>query len=213
MYPIQNCTLGAVTEPVEPLSRKRRQTRGRLLDAALDAFAERGLHGASVEDVCERAGFSRGAFYSNFGSKEELFVALYDRQTTQILATLTALDQTGATTLDELMADLVAAVPRDRRWFLVNTEFALHAVRDPAAGQVLARARARVRAAFADRLADLLDRFDRRPTVPVDDLIRWLFALHEGGLAQAYVEPDRLAPNALTRQAAPLLVRAATEPR
>jgi AcrR family transcriptional regulator len=213
MYPIRNCTLEVVTEPVEPLSRKRRQTRGRLLDAALDAFAERGLHGASVEDVCERAGFSRGAFYSNFGSKEELFVALYDRQTTQILATLTALDQTGATTLDELMADLVAAVPRDRRWFLVNTEFALHAVRDPAAGQVLARARARVRAAFADRLADILDRFHRRPTVPVDDLIRWLFALHEGGLAQAYVEPDRLAPNALTRQAAPLLVRAATQPR
>jgi AcrR family transcriptional regulator len=213
MYPIRNCTLKVVTEPVEPLSRKRRQTRGRLLDAALDAFAERGLHGASVEDVCERAGFSRGAFYSNFGSKEELFVALYDRQTTQILATLTALDQTGATTLDELMADLVAAVPRDRRWFLVNTEFALHAVRDPAAGQVLARARARVRAAFADRLADILDRFDRRPTVPVDDLIRWLFALHEGGLAQAYVEPDRLAPNALTGQAAPLLVRAATQPR
>jgi AcrR family transcriptional regulator len=212
MYPIRNCTLGVVPEPVEPLSRKRRQTRGRLLDAALDAFAERGFHGASVEDVCERAGFSRGAFYSNFCSKEELFVALYDRQTTEILATLTALDQSGAT-LDEVMADLVAAVPRDRRWFLVNTEFVLHAVRDPAAAKVLAGARARVRAAFAARLADVLDRFGRRPAVPVDDLIRWLFALHEGGLSQAYVEPDRLAPNALTARAAPLLVRAATEAR
>ncbi len=212
MYPIQNCTLGSVTKPAEPLSRKRRQTRGRLLDAALDAFAERGFHAASVEEVCERAGFSRGAFYSNFGSKEELFAALYDRQTTRILSTLTDVDQTGAT-LDEVMAALVSAVPQDRRWFLVNTEFALHAVRTPAAARVLAGARARVRAAFAERLAEILDRFGRRPTVPVDDLIRWLFALHEGGLSQAYVEPDRLAPNALTRQAAPLLVAAVTEPR
>jgi AcrR family transcriptional regulator len=162
--------------------------------------------------MCERAGFSRGAFYSNFDSKDELFVALYERQTSRILETLTALDQTGPT-LDDVMAELVAAVPLDRRWYLVNAEFTLHAVRTPAAAAVLAGARARVRAAFAERLAEILARFHRRATVPVDDLIRWLFALHEGGLSQAYVEPDRVAPNTLTRQAAPLLLAAVTRRR
>ncbi|MCR2783723.1 MULTISPECIES: TetR/AcrR family transcriptional regulator [unclassified Microbacterium] len=49
------------------------------MDAALEVFAEIGLDGASVEAVCERAGFTRGAFYSNFASKDELFLALIAR--------------------------------------------------------------------------------------------------------------------------------------
>jgi AcrR family transcriptional regulator len=194
------------------LSRKRRQTQARLLDAALDAFAERGFHGTSVEDVCERAGFSRGAFYSNFSSKEELFLALYDRQATRILDTFGEQAPTGEGTLDEVVADLVAAIPRDRRWYLVSTEFALHAVRNPEAGAAFAAARATVRAGFAARVDEVLERHGRELTVPVDDLVRWLFAVHDGGLAQSYVEQDRLGPNDLTRQVAPLLVDAVTRP-
>jgi len=64
---------------VRPLTRSRENTRGRLLDAALEVFAEVGLDAASVETVCERAGFTRGAFYSNFASKGELFLALIAR--------------------------------------------------------------------------------------------------------------------------------------
>jgi AcrR family transcriptional regulator len=44
--------------------------------AASEVFAESGFDGASVEAICERAGFTRGAFYSNFASKEELFFGL-----------------------------------------------------------------------------------------------------------------------------------------
>ena len=56
-------------------SGRRGRTRTRLLDAAVDVFAERGLSGATVELICERAGFTRGAFYSNFSTKEELLLA------------------------------------------------------------------------------------------------------------------------------------------
>lgn len=62
-----------------PNSRRREQTRTRLLDAAHEIFGEVGMDGASVEAICERAGFTRGAFYSNFESKEELFLALVSR--------------------------------------------------------------------------------------------------------------------------------------
>ena len=55
-----------------PATRSRENTRARLLEAAAQVFAEAGLDGASVEAVCERAGFTRGAFYSNFESKDEL---------------------------------------------------------------------------------------------------------------------------------------------
>ena len=191
-----------------PLSRKRRQTQARLLDAALDAFAERGFYGTSVEDVCERAGFSRGAFYSNFSSKEELFVALYTRQADGVLATLTGLAPSAGDSLEAALTELVAAIPRDRRWYLVNTEFALHAVRDPKAGEGYAAARARVRASFAARFTEVVERFGRELAVPLDELIRWLFAVHDGGVAQSYVE----GTDDVTPRVVPLLVAAVTRP-
>ena len=68
----------AETAQVE--SARRRKTRDRLIDAAYEVFAETGVHAASVEMITERAGFTRGAFYSNFDTKEELFFALAERE-------------------------------------------------------------------------------------------------------------------------------------
>src|SRR2546421_13100240 len=60
------------------LSRNERkaQTRAGLIDAAARVFARRGYHGTTVDDVAEEAGFTKGAFYSNFESKEDVFVEL-----------------------------------------------------------------------------------------------------------------------------------------
>ena len=59
-------------------TKRRPETRRRLLDAALAVFAEKGFNGARIEDVCAAAGYTRGAFYSNVATKEELFFALCD---------------------------------------------------------------------------------------------------------------------------------------
>ena len=59
-----------------PVTARRAQTRERLMAAAASVFAERGIIGASVEEICEAAGFTRGAFYSNFADKDELVLAL-----------------------------------------------------------------------------------------------------------------------------------------
>ncbi len=58
---------------------RRGRTRDRLLDAAVEVFAERGVGAATVELICERAGYTRGAFYSNFSTKEELLFAAAER--------------------------------------------------------------------------------------------------------------------------------------
>jgi AcrR family transcriptional regulator len=58
----------------------RAQTRERLLDAALAVFSKDGLEAASIEEVAEAAGYSRGAFYSNFESKDDLLCAVLDRE-------------------------------------------------------------------------------------------------------------------------------------
>jgi AcrR family transcriptional regulator len=67
-----------MTGPPQRLTRKEKQaeTRQRLLDAAEQVFLRRGLQGSSVEEITAEAGFTRGAFYSNFKSKDELFVEL-----------------------------------------------------------------------------------------------------------------------------------------
>lgn len=59
---------------------QRAETRQRLLEAATEVFAARGFEGASIDEISERAGFSRGAFYSNFSGKPELLVALCEQR-------------------------------------------------------------------------------------------------------------------------------------
>lgn len=58
-------------------SEKQAETRRKLLDAAEVVFLRRGLRGSSVEEIAAEAGFTRGAFYSNFASKDELLIALF----------------------------------------------------------------------------------------------------------------------------------------
>lgn len=204
----------SVTRP--PLSRKRRQTQAKLLDAALDAFAERGFHGASVEEICERAGFSRGAFYSNYSSKTELFIALYHRAADATLKSLnehtTPESHAPGRDVSEIVSDMMTNIPHDRRWYLINAEFALHAVRNPAAAATLAAARRKARANFSSRITRVVAQMGRKLTVPVEDVVRWLFALNEGGVSQAYLEPNLLQPHDLTRQVTPFLLSAVTVP-
>src|SRR5262245_39764617 len=65
-----------------PASRaeQQEQTRERLVDAAARVFAQRGYHAATLAEVAREAGYSTGAVYSNFAGKEDLFLALADRQ-------------------------------------------------------------------------------------------------------------------------------------
>jgi AcrR family transcriptional regulator len=76
-----------VNDPRTPAPRQRRtrdeqraETRSRLLDAAAEVIAARGLDGASIDEIAERAGYTRGAFYSNFSGKPELLVELCEQR-------------------------------------------------------------------------------------------------------------------------------------
>ncbi|MFE0454304.1 TetR/AcrR family transcriptional regulator [Streptomyces sp. NPDC058914] len=136
-------------------TRRRVHTRARLLDAAFEVFAAKGFGRVSIEEVCEAAGYSRGAFYSNFDSLDELFFALY-RQRADLIAQQVA----DAIAGDGPDLDVPASVDRvtdvlllDLDWLLVKTDFLVHAARDPAVGQSLLEHRARLRGAIADRLA------------------------------------------------------------
>ncbi|MFD5711088.1 TetR family transcriptional regulator [Streptomyces pharetrae CZA14] len=144
------------TEPSTPrVTRRRARTRANLLDAAFAVSAAKGFGRVSIEEVCEAAGYSRGAFYSNFDSLDELFFALYRQR-----ADLIAEQVSGALAQDGPGLDVPAAVDRvtevlllDLDWLLVKTDFLVHAARQPAVAAALLEHRARLRAAIADRLA------------------------------------------------------------
>jgi AcrR family transcriptional regulator len=69
--------------PAPRISRKREESRRKLIEAARETFAQRGIRETPVELICEKAGFTRGAFYSNFQSKEDLFLAVWEIETAQ----------------------------------------------------------------------------------------------------------------------------------
>lgn len=145
----------AVDGAPQRVTRRRVRTRARLLDAAFTVFAAKGFGRVSIEEVCEAAGFSRGAFYSNFATLDELFFALYrDR------ADLIAQQVADALALDGPGLDVPASVDRvtevlllDVDWLLVKTDFLVHAARDAAVAEALLDHRARLRRAIADRLS------------------------------------------------------------
>lgn len=191
------------------VTKRRPRTRAALLKAALETFAEHGFHATTIEQICERAGYTRGAYYSNFASKEELFLALFDEHSERTVRRLAeAVDALAAEEYTlERVAELASRVePDERDWYLISTEFTLHAIRDPQAAWVLARHDARLRAEIARGLKDVLRRAGRELTVDADRFARVLIALREGGLAQSYVEPEEVPPGSLERDfLAPLL--------
>ncbi|MEU7023032.1 TetR family transcriptional regulator [Streptomyces sp. NPDC046203] len=195
------------------VTKRRPRTRAALLRAALETFAEHGFHAVSIEQICERAGFTRGAYYSNFASKEELFLALFDEHGARVVERLAAAVDALAPeecTLERL-AELVARVePDERDWYLVSMEFTLHAIRDPGAARVLARHEARLRAEIARGLELVVRRGGRELAVDADRFARLVVALREGALAQSYVEPDVLPPGSLERDFLPGLLESVT---
>jgi len=146
-------------------------------------FARRGFHGASVEEVAEVAGYSKGAVYSNLASKDELFLAvLQDRMRSQIefLERLTeqAKAEPGGSLVPPDLDWLVL------KWYLLAFEFWLHALRNPAVGERLAEVYRHFRAQLAPLLAPFVGEGLEAP-----ELASAAIALYEGLALQRHLDP------------------------
>src|SRR5690606_8037254 len=136
---------------------RRARTTLRLLDAAADVFARQGFHAATVDDIADAAGYTKGAVYANFAGKDALFLALLDRHLENQLAYV---DRMVATPDAELRAGLHEA-SRDHMatggsFGLLTLEFWLYAARNVKARSALAARYRRMR----DRLAGMIDERD-----------------------------------------------------
>ncbi|MFJ9008323.1 TetR/AcrR family transcriptional regulator [Streptomyces canus] len=183
----------ATQDTARRVTRRRVRTRANLLDAAFAVFAAKGFGRVSIEEVCEAAGYSRGAFYSNFDSLDELFFALYQQR-----ADLIAEQVSGALALDGPELDVLAAVDRvtevlllDRDWLLVKTDFLVHAARVPEVARTLLEHRARLRRAVADRLARARGHAELPAVLAdVEDAAHAVVAAYDGVTVQLLLDGD-----------------------
>lgn len=176
------------------------QTKARLLAAAGTVFALRGFEAASLEEVAEEAGYSKGAVYSNFTGKEDLFAALLEQrchdQLAQIQAALRAEPLT-ATRLRAIGDTLGARIQHDREWTLLFIEFWARAVRNPELGRRFVAIWQEARTGLAELIArHATQRGVVLPVAP-EQLAVASMALANGLALQLLADPQRVSPQAL----------------
>ncbi|MFX0577505.1 TetR/AcrR family transcriptional regulator [Nocardia nepalensis] len=178
--------------PVRRVTRRRTETRKRLLTAAYQVFAEEGFGRTSVERVCDRAGFTRGAFYSNFSSLDELFLAMWEQRSAAMIAgvraTLDDFSVEGVVDVRAAVERLDRAVPIDEDWYRITAEFTTHALRTPGLRQVMAEREEAIVAALMPTIVTALSRIGRTVADPVA-LGQALVAVHDGTTVQVLMEP------------------------
>jgi AcrR family transcriptional regulator len=174
----------------------RDQTTQRLLDAAQKLIAKKGLSAASVEDIAAAAGYTRGAFYSNFNSKGDLFIELLRRDHEETHAELAILrsDALPLDLIQERTREMYGRLYRNNESFMNWTEARLLAARD-------AKFRSKLNALFAEKrgqIAEFIEYFYQRAgvasPVPEGAMAMGFIALVEGVKLSMLSSPADMTP-------------------
>lgn len=177
--------------PETAATRRKENTRARLVRASLDVFVDKGIEAATVDDITRAAGFTRGAFYSNFSTKEEVFVALFASVTEEMVSIAdTAVGQAidaasghGERPLEEIDdAEVMLAVfegirPFGRQWSLLYSDAICHSLRDEAMSADLAVQRERLRDQIGELLLARTRQTGERLLLPAADLAQLLVGI------------------------------------
>ncbi|OJZ73514.1 TetR family transcriptional regulator [Mycobacterium paraffinicum] len=194
--------------PVKPPRTRptRGEVRDRILDAATKVFAAEGFAGATIDAIGQAAGFTKGAVYSNFESKDELFLALLDREfelrSEQIAIALDRSDGDTAAAAREVSRSVLDSVRDHSDYYVLLVEYWLRAQRDP---QLRERLIERRRAA-ADQALHIVESTD---TVPGDrrltDIAQLVVTLNLGVAMEEVLRPGTINPDLLARLITTLL--------
>ena len=177
------------------LTRKESQahTRECLMRSAALVFARRGLQQASIDEVAEDAGFTKGAFYANFKSKEELFLAMLDERFAKRLEDIEAAiaAEGDAAEKARLAGDsFVAQMRADPEWERLFLEFGAYAARDDDFREELVT---RYRA-MTDRIAAALEshgsQMDKQPALPYQQVAQMCGVMANGFALEKLLDPE-----------------------
>src|SRR6266540_45479 len=167
------------------LTRKEKQahTRSCLMKSAAKVFARRGLQQASIDEVTEDAGFTKGAFYANFKSKEELFLAMLDERFAARLKEIDAAvasDETPEVQAQQAGADFARFLSADRSWQRLFFEFTAYAARNEEFREELVTRHRALRERIAQLYGRRADELDLTPPIPFEQVSLMTFAMAHG---------------------------------
>ena len=171
---------------------KQQQTRNSLLRAAGKLFCRTGLEGASVDQVAQEAGFTKGAFYANFKSKEELFLVMLDER---FARELERIDQALSGAAEPHVEAQSAATEfihfaGDEDWPRLYFQFVAHAARDDEFRQELATRQQAMREKLVETFARWKAGYDKKPPLPLEEITAMVYCMADGFLVDRMIEPS-----------------------
>ncbi|MGH2954197.1 MAG: TetR/AcrR family transcriptional regulator [Solirubrobacterales bacterium] len=180
---------------MSPITRKEKQqrTRAKLMRSAGRLFCRHGLEQASVDDIAHDAGYTKGAFYSNFKSKEELFLAMLDEKFGEEIERIEAALETDETP-DEAARhageDLIRFMRSDPEWERLYLEFVAYAGRnDDFRQELLTRCRA-MDAQLEEVYRRWMERIGIEAAIPLAEITRMTSIMTQGFLISQQIDPD-----------------------
>jgi AcrR family transcriptional regulator len=190
-------------ETPERLTReeKKARTRAQLIDAAAAVFARRGYVAASLDEVAEEAGLTKGAVYSNFDSKEDLFQAVIEDRLNEPMFQVADIVDTAATFEQQAMEGARRygeVIEEQRDLFLLALEYDIYCARHPDFGTGAASERDRL-SHVADLIAEQAEKNGIRLPLSPDEMATVITALSQGMGLQRLHDPDRVSDDLLGR--------------
>jgi AcrR family transcriptional regulator len=193
---------------------RKEETRAELIAAASHAFARRGFHGASLEQIARDAGYTTGAVYWHFKDKDDLFLAVYEEYTTTRVREWEAVKrdvEAGALPGGRAWADQwMERVRGDPEFLVLSIEFLVHAWRNPPLREAFADRVAAGRLALGRLIEAGAESGGYQLPMPAEDLATVLRELGSGlGLAKL-IDPDGI-PDSLFGDFTDLFIRLVRE--
>jgi AcrR family transcriptional regulator len=171
---------------------RKARTRAEILDAARAVFLREGFHGASLDEIAQEAGYTKGAVYSSFASKGELFLALLDERFEWRIAESLQAARVAPTLEAAMRANarmIMLTAQREPTWDPLLIEFWTHASRDSELRAAALARHDRVLDAIAEMLVELAERFDVEWTVAPREVARAGGAFGRGMSLERLLDP------------------------
>jgi AcrR family transcriptional regulator len=179
---------------VQTRAERQAQTREDLIDAAEELFTENGFHATSLDAVAVAAGYTKGAVYSNFSSKEDLFFAVYERRVDRHEAHVAELFAEPPDAGQAILRVIAAVGDLRRRradgWMAVFLEFWTHVLRHPEHRARFGEAHKRAVEPFAIALERFAAQQGIALSIPADQLATAMFAMENGIGLERLTDPE-----------------------
>jgi len=182
---------------------KKARTRAQLIGAAAAVFARRGYVAASLDEVAEEAGLTKGAVYSNFDSKEDLFQAVIEDRLTEPMKDIAdVIDTSIGTTEEQAQAGARAfagVIEQEQELFLLAVEMNIHVARHPELRKAVAERYRQQTAEVARIITEHADASGDALSLPAEQMAVAVSALSQGIALHALVDPEAVPDDLLGR--------------